>query len=115
MDPDCLFCRIVSGKLPAPLLYSDDDIVAFADIAPQAPLHCLVVPRAHLPHLFATNASDALVLGKMVATGTELARRAGLEKDGFRLVWNCLAGAGQSVFHLHLHVLGGRPFSWPPG
>jgi histidine triad (HIT) family protein len=115
MDPDCLFCRIVAGEIPARLLFEDDAVIAFADIAPQAPVHLLVVPKRHVPHLFAAGADDAALLGRMVAAATDLARGAGLESGGFRLVMNCLAGAGQSVFHLHLHLLGGRPLAWPPG
>ncbi|MEO7793701.1 MAG: histidine triad nucleotide-binding protein [Thermoanaerobaculia bacterium] len=115
MDKDCLFCRIVAGEIPTRLLFEDDELIAFADIAPQAPVHLLIVPKRHLPHLFATGAADSALLGRMVATATDLARGAGLEPEGFRLVLNCLAGAGQSVFHLHLHLLGGRTLAWPPG
>ena len=120
MDKDCLFCRIVAGEIPARLVFEDDALIAFADIAPQAPVHLLIVPKRHVPHLFAAGADDAALLGRMVTTATELARQSGLEKTGlesggFRLVMNCLAGAGQSVFHHHLHLLGGRPLAWPPG
>jgi histidine triad (HIT) family protein len=120
MDNNCLFCRIVAGEIPARLLFADDEIIAFADVAPQAPVHLLIVPKRHLSHLFATGATEAALLGRMVTTATELARQAGLENaslenGGFRLVMNCLAGAGQSVVHLHLHLLGGRPLGWPPG
>lgn len=115
MDPDCLFCRIAAGEIPARLLFEDDEVIAFADIAPQAPVHLLVVPRRHLPHLFAIGAEEAPLLGRMITTATRLAGEAGLEAAGFRLVMNCLAGAGQSVFHLHLHLLGGRRMEWPPG
>lgn len=114
MDENCLFCRIVAGEIPARLLFEDDELIAFADIAPQAPVHLLIVPKRHVPHLFAAGGEEAL-LGRMVTTATDLARRADLENAGFRLVMNCLAGAGQSVFHLHLHLLGGRPLAWPPG
>lgn len=120
MQNDCLFCRIVAGEIPVPLLFENDELVAFADIAPQAPVHLLVVPKRHLPHLFATPDEEAALLGRMMVTATQLARKAGLEgadreSGGFRLVMNCLAGAGQSVFHLHLHLLGGRKLAWPPG
>ncbi len=115
MEQGCLFCRIVAGEIPARLVFQDDEIVAFEDIAPQAPLHLLVVPKRHLPHLFATGEVEAPLLGRMITTATVLARQAGLENDGFRLVMNCLAGAGQSVLHLHLHLLGGRRLGWPPG
>lgn len=127
MDPNCLFCRIVAGEIPARLLFEDDEIIAFADIAPQAPVHLLIVPKRHVPHLFAIPADDAedaasaapaadtALLGRMILVATALAREAGLEHQGFRLVMNCLAGAGQSVFHIHLHLLGGRSLGWPPG
>jgi histidine triad (HIT) family protein len=115
MDPNCLFCRIVAGEIPARLLFEDDDLIAFADIAPQAPVHLLLVPKRHQPHLFATTGADALLLGRLMTTATQLARDAGLESGGFRVVMNCLADAGQSVAHLHLHLLGGRRMGWPPG
>ena len=115
MDPDCLFCRIVAGEIPARLLFEDDELIAFADIAPQAPVHLLIVPKRHIAHLFATGAEEEALLGRMITTASNLARHAGLESDGFRLVMNCLAGAGQSVFHLHVHLLGGRQLEWPPG
>lgn len=120
MENECLFCRIVSGAIPVHRLFEDEEILAFADIAPQAPVHLLIVPKRHVPHLFAAGSGDALLLGRMITTATALARQAGLEdtdspSGGFRLVMNCLAGAGQSVFHLHLHLLGGRPLEWPPG
>lgn len=115
MESTCLFCRIANGEIPVQRLFEDDDLIAFADIAPQAPVHLLIIPRQHHPHLFATGAPEAPLLGKMVATATELARQAGLDPGGFRLVMNCLSDGGQSVFHLHLHLLGGRPMEWPPG
>jgi histidine triad (HIT) family protein len=120
MEKDCLFCRIVAGEIPAPRLFENDELIAFADLAPQAPVHLLVVPKRHWPHLFATPAEEAELLGRMMVTATDLARRAGLQgadpaSGGFRLVMNCLADGGQSVLHLHLHLLGGRPLGWPPG
>lgn len=115
MATDCLFCRIASGEIPARIAYQDDEIVAFHDIAPQAPVHVLLVPRRHVAHLFATGAEDAGLLGRMQSVAIELARSLGLEESGFRLVTNCLEAAGQSVFHLHLHLLGGRRMGWPPG
>ena len=115
MDPNCLFCRIVAGEIPARLVFQDEEIVAFEDIAPQAPVHLLIVPKRHLAHLFATPAQEAPLLGRMITTATGLARQAGLGSAGFRLVLNCLEGGGQSVPHLHLHLLGGRRLEWPPG
>lgn len=114
MSSDCFFCRIAAGEIPARLARQDEEIVAFHDVAPQAPVHLLVIPRRHLARLDQTTPQDAALLGRMVRTAIELATETGCA-DGFRLVWNCGEPAGQSVFHLHLHLLGGRPMSWPPG
>ncbi len=110
---DCLFCRIVAGEIPARIVHSDDLVVAFHDIAAQAPTHVLLIPRRHLSGLADATAEDLPLLGRLFATAAELARR--LELDGYRVVVNTGASAGQSVFHLHLHLLGGRTFAWPPG
>lgn len=111
----CLFCRIVSGEIPASKVYEDDDVVAFDDINPQAPMHVLIVPREHIATLQdLTPAQDALV-GAMVRRAAALAAARGYGASGFRTVFNCNADAGQTVFHLHLHVLGGRSMGWPPG
>jgi histidine triad (HIT) family protein len=110
---DCIFCRIAAGEIPAQIVDSDDDLVAFRDLHPQAPVHLLVVPRRHLESLAAVEASDGELLGKLLAAPARLARRLGL--GDFRVVVNSGARAGQSVFHLHLHLLGGRDFDWPPG
>lgn len=111
---ECLFCKIVEGTVPARLLHRDADCVAFEDIHPQAPVHVLVVPTRHVASLDALGDEDAGLAGRLVATAARIARDRGVA-DGWRLVANCGADAGQSVFHLHLHVLGGRGFSWPPG
>jgi histidine triad (HIT) family protein len=110
---DCLFCRIAAGEIPARIVHQDADVVAFHDISPQAPTHFLVIPRRHLESLSAARAEDRELLGRLLATAAEIADAAKL--DSWRLVANTGADAGQSVFHLHLHVLGGRRFSWPPG
>ncbi len=112
---DCLFCQIAAGEIPAELEYEDDEIVAFRDINPQAPVHLLVIPRRHVATLLDTGDGDEQLLGRLQRVAVELARRQGLDRDGFRLVTNCLEGAGQSVFHIHLHLLGGRTMGWPPG
>ncbi len=112
---DCLFCKIAAGNIPAEILFEDGDVLAFRDIEPQAPTHILIVPRRHIATLLDTEPSDAALLGKMQSTAVRLARAEGLEENGFRLVMNTLADGGQSVFHIHLHLLGGRNFSWPPG
>jgi histidine triad (HIT) family protein len=111
----CIFCRIVERSLPARIVFEDDEIVAFEDAHPQAPVHTLIVPRKHLASLKDATAEDALLLGRMLSVATQLARERGLEARGYRTVINTGSGAGQSVFHLHLHLLGGRVFHWPPG
>jgi histidine triad (HIT) family protein len=111
---DCIFCRIANGDVPARFVYQDDNLVAFHDLAPQAPWHLLVVPRRHLASLGEARDDDAALLGRLLATAAQLAREHGFG-DAFRLVVNTGAPAGQSVFHLHLHLLGGRAFGWPPG
>ena len=110
---DCLFCKIVAGDVPADVVHSTDRVVAFRDVAPVAPTHVLVVPRTHAPDAAASAAGDPALLGDLVTAAGEVARAEGLED--YRLVLNTGAGAGQSVFHTHLHVLGGRPLTWPPG
>lgn len=112
---DCLFCRIVAGELPATLIHGDDLVIAFEDINPQAPLHALVVPRRHIATLNDVAESDVTLLGRMTAVAAKLATDRGHGAAGYRTVFNCNRDAGQTVFHLHLHVLAGRSFSWPPG
>lgn len=111
---DCLFCRIAAGEVPAKIVYRDVDVVAFKDIDPKAPTHLLVIPRKHIASLTQTGASDRPLLGYMLRVASELAKKEGIEK-GFRIVVNTGPEAGQSVDHLHLHLLGGRPMAWPPG
>lgn len=111
----CLFCRIVAGEIPAKKVYEDDEVVAFDDIHPQAPMHVLVVPRAHVATLNDLGADHDRVVGAMVRRGAAIAAERGYAAPGFRAVFNCNADAGQTVFHLHLHVLGGRTLTWPPG
>ncbi|TME64818.1 MAG: histidine triad nucleotide-binding protein [Chloroflexi bacterium] len=109
---ECIFCKIVAKELPSRLVYEDDDIIAFNDLNARAPLHVLVVPRRHVERL--SDLDDAALAGKLALVAARIARDAG-HGDNFRLVVNNGAGAGQSVFHLHFHVLGGRQFTWPPG
>ena len=109
---DCIFCGIVDGKIPARRLLEDDDVVAFHDSHPAAPVHVLVIPRRHIATLDDSVESDALLFGKMLRAAREVASRSNL--GAYRVVMNVQAGAGQSVFHVHLHVLGGRAFAWPP-
>ncbi|HEY0785129.1 MAG TPA: histidine triad nucleotide-binding protein [Acidobacteriaceae bacterium] len=111
---ECIFCRIVEREIPAAMLYEDEQAIAFADIAPAAPTHFLVVPRQHLASLSETGRGDAFLLGHLLAVAAELAAQRGLAQ-GFRIVINTGADGGQTVGHLHVHVLGGRPMHWPPG
>jgi histidine triad (HIT) family protein len=112
---DCLFCRIVAGEIPAQIVYQDDHLVAFRDINPQAPLHVLIVPRRHIGTLNDLGPEDDAIVGEMQRRAAALAREHGHADRGYRTVFNCQRDAGQSVFHIHLHVLGGRPLTWPPG
>lgn len=112
---DCVFCRIVGGELPAKRLFEDDMTVAFRDANPVAPAHALVVPRAHIATLDDAQENDRELLGRLLLSARAVAAELGLSPAGYRLVINTHAGAGQSVFHVHVHVLGGRPLSWPPG
>lgn len=115
MPSDCLFCRIISGELPAVQVYSDDDVVAIRDIAPQAPTHILLLSRKHIPSVRAIAATEHDLISKICAAGTELATHEGIAEDGYRLVVNVGRNGGQTVDHLHVHLLGGRPMAWPPG
>lgn len=112
---DCLFCKIASGEIPTDLIFENEEIVAFRDIQPQAPVHVLIIPREHIPTLLDTTVDHSELLGRMQHSAIELARSLNLDQSGFRLVANCLEGGGQSVLHLHLHLLGGRQMGWPPG
>ena len=113
MSDSCLFCRIVRGEIPAQLVAETDDCIAFRDINPQAPLHVLVIPRRHVASL--NDAHDAAELGKLSLLAAEIARREGCAESGYRTVVNTGADAGQTVFHVHLHLLAGRALRWPPG
>ena len=111
----CLFCRIVAGEIPAKKVFEDDDLVAFDDINPQAPMHVLVVPRAHVATLNDLEPGHDALIGRMLRRAAAIAGERGYAERGYRTVFNCNADAGQTVFHLHLHVLGGRTLGWPPG
>jgi histidine triad (HIT) family protein len=112
---DCLFCKIVDGTIPAAIVYRDDHVVAFKDINPQSPTHILVIPVRHIASLNDLTEEDDAIVGEMVRRGAVLAGEHGHAERGYRTVFNCNADAGQTVFHIHLHVLGGRKFAWPPG
>ena len=111
---DCVFCKIAEGTIPAKKLYEDDEVLAFADVAPQAPVHILVIPRQHVVSLGHTAREDAPLLGRLLTAAAELGSREG-QGNGFRIVINTGRDGGQTVSHLHLHVLGGRAMHWPPG
>lgn len=113
MADACLFCRIARKEIPATVVAETEDCVAFRDINAQAPIHILVIPRDHVPS--ASAVTDPAIIGKMTQLAAELARREGVAESGYRLVMNTNADAGQTVFHLHLHLLGGRRMAWPPG
>lgn len=115
MSDDCLFCKIAAGEIPADPVYQDDDLVAFNDINPQAPTHVLIIPRTHIATLNDATPNDAAILGKLLVTAGKIARSEGFADAGYRVVMNCNAAAGQTVFHVHLHLLGGRQLGWPPG
>jgi len=112
---DCLFCRIVAGEIDADLVAEGDGWVAFHDINPQAPTHVLIVPREHIATTNDLGPGHEALIGQMVRAAAELAEREGIAGSGYRLVFNCNRDAGQAVFHIHLHVLGGRRMTWPPG
>ena len=111
---ECIFCRIVHGQSPASIVYQDDDVTAFQDLRPQAPVHILIVPNRHVTGVAQVKQEDATLLGKLFVVASRLAEQEGIAA-GYRLVINNGPQAGQSVFHLHVHLLGGRQFSWPPG
>lgn len=112
-DPNCVFCKIAAGDIKADVVHQDDDVVAFKDLNPKAPLHVLVIPREHVASL--TDAPEPRLVGLLALTAAKVATDAGYARKGFRLVANSGPDAGQSVFHLHLHVLAGRKLAWPPG
>jgi histidine triad (HIT) family protein len=112
---DCLFCRIIAGELPSAQIYADESVVAIRDVSPQAPTHILLLSRKHIASVREIGAADKELIGKICEVGTELAAREGIAQDGYRLVVNVGRNGGQTVDHLHVHLLGGRPMIWPPG
>ncbi|MET0052776.1 MAG: histidine triad nucleotide-binding protein [Candidatus Thiodiazotropha sp.] len=112
---ECLFCKFVSGEIAPNIVYQDDDVLAFRDINPQSPTHVLVIPKRHIPTLNDLSPADAELVGKLYLTAKKVAEEEGIDESGYRTVMNCNEEAGQTVFHIHLHLLGGRPMAWPPG
>jgi histidine triad (HIT) family protein len=112
---DCLFCKIIQGQIPADRVHEDDDMIAFRDVNPQAPTHLLLVPKQHISTMNDLTDTDAVLIGKLLLRATNLALREGIAESGYRTVFNCNRDAGQSVYHIHLHLLGGRQLHWPPG
>jgi len=115
MAAECLFCRIAEGTIPATTVYSNDEIVAFRDVNPQAPTHILVIPRKHIASILELDPADEALAGRLLRTAAAIARAEKIADRGFRLVLNCNREGGQTVFHLHVHLVGGRVMSWPPG
>jgi len=114
-DPACPFCRIVAGELPSTIVHSDDELIAIRDIAPRAPTHILILPREHIPSAADLTAADATLVGNIFATAVSLATSEGIADRGYRIVTNVGQWGGQTVDHLHFHLMGGRSFTWPPG
>ena len=112
---DCLFCKMVKGDIQPDTVYEDEHVLAFRDINPQAPVHVLVIPKQHIATLNDLNADDVEVAGKLLLAAKTIAKQMGIDGAGYRCVFNCNAQAGQTVFHIHLHLLGGRAMHWPPG
>ena len=112
---DCLFCKMVAGEIQPDVVFEDDEVMAFRDVNPQAPVHVLVIPKSHIATTNDLDADNAHLLGKLYLAAKKIAADQGIAESGYRTVMNCNAGAGQSVYHIHLHLLGGRSMGWPPG
>lgn len=112
---DCIFCKIAAGEIPAELVYEDDTVVGFRDLSPQAPTHVLLIPRKHVATLNELQAEDEAIVGRLYLAAVKVAAQEGLAERGYRTLINCNEEGGQTVFHLHLHLLGGRQMGWPPG
>ncbi len=115
MKEDCLFCKIVEKKIPAAIAYEDEEMIAFNDISPQAPVHIIVIPKKHIERVSELKAADAGLIAKIIFVGNKIAEEKKIAVSGYRFVLNCNRDAGQAVFHVHMHLLGGRKMGWPPG
>ena len=114
-NTDCLFCKILAGDIPAEIIYESNTAIAFRDINPQAPTHVLIIPRKHIATINDIESTDHAIVGSLYSAAREIATAEGIADEGYRAVMNCNAAAGQTVFHIHLHLLGGREMGWPPG
>lgn len=112
---DCLFCKIVAGEIPANIVYQDEQVIAFDDINPQGPQHKIIIPRKHIANLNDLNPADEMVAGHLMLTATALAKKLNVAEAGYRLVMNCNPHGGQTVYHIHMHLIAGRQMDWPPG
>ena len=112
---DCLFCKIINKEINSDILFEDDDVLAFRDINPQAPIHILIVPKKHISTINDLQQEDKALTGKIILTAQSLAKQENIDENGYRLVFNCNNDGGQEVYHIHLHLLGGRRMQWPPG
>ncbi|MCK5812953.1 MAG: histidine triad nucleotide-binding protein [Cocleimonas sp.] len=112
---DCIFCKIIGGEIPSQVVYDDEDVFAFRDINAQAPLHVLIIPKAHIATINDLETNNADIIGKLYLVAKKIAADEGYTNKGYRVVMNCGEAAGQTVFHIHLHLLAGRPLDWPPG
>jgi len=112
---DCIFCKIVKKEIPADIVYENDDVLVFKDIKPASPIHLLLIPKKHIPTFFDLQPEDSKIIGEVQRAAATVARDMGLTEQGFRLVSNCMEDAGQLVFHMHYHMMAGRPLQWPPG
>jgi len=112
---DCLFCKIRDGEISGDIVFESDNVLAFNDVNPQAPVHVLIIPKKHISTINDLDDVDEAVMGKLLSAARDIAKQKGVSEEGYRLVTNCNAGAGQSVFHIHMHLLAGRAMSWPPG
>ncbi|MDN7132758.1 histidine triad nucleotide-binding protein [Halomonas sp. MC140] len=112
---ECLFCKIINREIPADIVYEDEHVLAFNDIGPQAPTHQLIIPKKHISTLNDIEEPDLAIVGRLQLTAAKLAREQGFDQDGYRVVMNCNEMGGQTVYHIHMHLMGGRIFTWPPG
>ena len=114
-DSLCIFCKIARHEIPAKIIFEDENVIAFEDLKPQAPVHILIIPKIHIAKISDLTPSESIMAGRLVDAANNIAKAKGVDQSGYRLIFNCNKDAGQEVFHIHLHLLGGRKFNWPPG